>query len=315
MKNWRKELGLIEVRKMPATDRGFWAEQERYTYLSAEVAIETIMLRELPPWLRAAARAAAAGLTADRAVVAGKAAARLWGIEILGWHPTVELMYAEGRNPGSRRNWPRGVEFRYCQLDEAEVYTAHGLRVTGVLRTLRDITRYHGLLDGVVAMDSARRRWPALTRQRLREELLTVGPYHGKALVKRAIRLSVADAGSPLESKARFLLTEAALPQIAEIQTQARITHQDGYFEVDLLVNGWLIIEVDGEVKYDGVTFGVKPEKVVLAERRREKLLQNSGKVVLRVGHRDLICREDGGCSFLDLVENALVNFAAPHRL
>ena len=45
---------------------------------------------------------------------------------------------------------------------------------------------------------------------------------------------------------------------------------------------GDVILEVDGDVKYDGVTYG-KTDDIIREERRREKELQNQGKVVVRV--------------------------------
>ena len=51
---------------------------------------------------------------------------------------------------------------------------------------------------------------------------------------------------------------------------------------MDLLINGWLIVEIDGDVKYDGETYG-RTDDVIRAERSREKALQNTGRVVVRV--------------------------------
>lgn len=313
MKNWGKEFSLVQVRRRPVADREFWENVGDYVRLTAEVAVPRTEYQELPPWEQATAKAAAVGLTVDTAVVAGKSAARLLGIAVLDWDPVVELMYVDGKKPGSKRTWPAGTVFHYSYLAAADAHHVHGLRLTGILRTLRDIACYHGVLDGVVAIDSARQRWPGLSKQLLRKKL-TEGPsYHGIGAVRQAIELSVPDSGSALESKARWLLFTAKIPGVETVKTQVRISYdaRGNYFEVDLLINDWLILEVDGAVKYDGSTYG-RTDQVIRDERRREKILQNLGKVVIRVSNEDLNVRPDGGCEMLDVVETALANFAVP---
>lgn len=313
MKNWGKEFELVQVRRQSAADRQFWGNRDKYVYLTAEVAMPKEKYEQLPPWEQATARAAAVGLTADTAVVAGKAAARLLGISVLDWEPVVELMHVNGKQAGSRGKWPAGVRFRYSYLDVEEIHCSHGLRLTGIFRTLRDIASYHGVLDGVVAIDSARRRWPELTKKVLQNNLTSGSPYHGIRAVRRAIELSVPNSGSALESKARWLLISADLPGVTSIKTQVRFIYDErgSYFVVDILINDWLILEVDGAVKYDGFTYG-RTDQVIRDERRREKELQNLGKVVLRVSDEHLQVRPDGGCGMFDLVGNALANFTAP---
>lgn len=310
MKNWGKEFELVQVRKLPAADHQFWGNAGHHTYLTAEVAVRTEKYRQLPPWEQATARAAAVGLTADTAVVAGKSAARLLEISVLDWEPVVELMYADGKQAGSR---PPGIKFRYSYLAESDVHTMHGIRLTGILRTLRDITCYHGILEGIVAIDSARRMWPALTKESLTNQLTTGPAYRGIGNVRQAIDSSVPNSGSALESKARWLLIIGEIPGVETIETQVRFHYDDqgGYFEVDILINGWLILEIDGAVKYDGSTYG-RTDQVIRDERRREKELQNLGMVVTRVSNEHLQVRPDGRCGMYDLVENALANFTAP---
>lgn len=313
MKNWGKEFNLVQVRRRPAADREFWEGIGRYVYLTAEVAMLRHEYEELPPWEQATAKAAAVGFTVDTAVVAGKSAARLLGIAVLDWEPVVELMYVDGRHPGSRRTWPTGTTFRHAYLNAAETHQVHGLRLTGILRTLRDIACYHGVLDGVVAIDSARQRWPDLTPRLLTAKLTSGPPYHGIRAVRQAIKLSVPDSESTLESKARWLLITAALPGVTTIRTQVRIIYDDrgNYFQVDILINDWLIVEVDGAVKYDGFTYG-RTDQIIRDERQREKILQNQGKAVIRVGNADLNIRPDGSCRMFELVNTALANFVAP---
>lgn len=313
MENWGRKFNLVQVRRRPAADREFWEKVGSHVYLTAEVAMLKNTYEELPPWEQATAKAAAVGLTVDTAVIAGKSAARLLGIAVLDWEPVVELMHVDGKHPGSRRTWPAGTTFRQAYLNAAEAHHVHGLRLTGTLRTLRDIACYHGVLDGVVAIDSARQRWPELTTKFLQEKLTEGPPYHGIRAVRKAIELSVPDSESALESKARWLLVTADLPGVTSIKTQVRISYDEhgSYFQVDILLNDWLIVEVDGAVKYDGFTYG-RTDQIIRDERQREKILQNLGKVVIRVANADLNVRPDGGCGMFDLIETALANFVVP---
>ncbi|WIM70426.1 hypothetical protein [Corynebacterium suedekumii] len=81
-------------------------------------------------------------------------------------------------------------------------------------------------------------------------------------------------------------------------------------YRVDLLINGWLVVEVDGEMKYRGA-FGVTPDEAIRRERRREKEIQNLGYVVLRISAADL--RDPAG--FLTLIADTLANTTVPAHL
>lgn len=294
MRDWAADFGLVHVRRRGGTAADYWRRPGAYHLLTPEIAIPLTLLRDLPPWEQAAARAMAVGLTADTAVVAGKSAARLHGIGVLGSGDAfIELMYPDGRKPGARNASDRGVRYRGCLLPLADVTAIHGIRLTRVYRTLRDVSVYHGVAEGVVAMDSARRRWPAITADDLRGQVLGGRPFKGIGDVRRAIDLSIPDSGSVPESHARVLLALSGIPGLETIEPQAEIRDPvtGRPFRVDLLVNGWLAVEIDGAVKYDGRTYGAVDD-VIRAEREREKALQNSGVVVVRVSDpRDVVER------------------------
>ena len=73
-----------------------------------------------------------------------------------------------------------------------------------------------------------------------------------------------------------------------------------------------LVVEVDGQVKYDGVTYGTPTDQVLREERQREKALQNLGYTVLRIGHADMVPAADGSVPIVDLIVQALARRA--HR-
>ncbi|WP_156227907.1 hypothetical protein [Corynebacterium comes] len=298
MRNWGKELGFVDVRGL--------SDRAGHTLLTAEIAVTDELWTPLAPWEKSAARAFAVGLTMDTAVVCGKSAARLIGIELPGWEDTVEVTYPGKRKPGGQRYWPEGVRFRYRNLGEDEVVEREGIRLTAIYRTLRDIAVLHGLADGVVALDSARRRWPEVSMQTWRSGLLRGPRFKGVGTVRRVLDLSVPDSDSPQESLARIRLIIADLPGVEEIRTQVRFEADGRSYPVDLLINEWLVLEFDGDIKYEEGAFGRTTRETVLKEREREVLLLNLGLQVRRVRARDLELDADGWCPMFGIVLDAL---------
>lgn len=318
MDNWKHVFGLIELRKISNFDHEIIDKirDGSLLNLTAEIAIDAGTYQQLPTWEQATARAAAVGLTADKAVVAGLAAARLWGIEVLGVEREVELYLPGSARPKGKSLWPNGVLYRNGYLDPRHIEEIHGLRVTKRVHTLTTIARYQDLCTGVVAIDSARRAWPQLTTARLHQDVALLGRFHGSPKVRQAIDLSISNSGSTIESKARFLLWQAQLPEVESVEAQVVFQSQADQttYQVDLLINRWLIVEIDGITKYHG-RYGITPEEAIRRERAREKILQNQGYPVLRVTASDLKLRPDKSCVFLDQVVGALRNFAKPSSL
>lgn len=295
---------LLDLRRLTLNDISVRADvlAGRYRRLTPEIAIWEETWEQLPPWERARARDHAFGMSADRAILCGASAARIHGLAVAGAGRMVEMTYLNRNSVRARKFWPPWTVFRSAGLRRDEVCVVEGIRVTAVSRTLRDVARYHGLAAGVVAIDDARRKDSALTIDSLHRTITAGQSYHGVGTVRRAIDLSVSNSDSPLESQARVILVTAA---VGMVQAQVVITVRGRAYRVDLLIDGWLIIEIDGNVKYDGVTFGKAVDDVLRAERHRETQLQNAGFVVIRVKAADLVVRPDGGCTLLDLVRAA----------
>ncbi|MDR7329022.1 hypothetical protein [Corynebacterium guangdongense] len=297
---------LLNLRRLTLADTAIRADllAGKYRRLTPEVVIWEETWRRLPPWEQALARTYAFGVSADRAVLSGKSAARVLGIATVGSDPLVEMTYPNPKSFRARRSWPPHTVFRSSALSEDEVCVVDGIRVTTTFRTLRDVARYHGVVAGVVAIDDLRRKSPGLSIEDLHRSMTVEQRYHGVGAVRQAIDLSGDSADSPLESMARVILVRAG---VGRIQTQGQIRPSRGTttYRVDLLIDGWLIVELDGNVKYDGATFGKRADEVIRAERQREKELQNAGFLVLRATFADLSPREDGGCGLLDMVAAA----------
>lgn len=279
--------GMENIRRWTTTDTEKWRLLEDGTYkkLAAKIVIPTATYDALSLWERRRAEAVAAGMNAEKAVISGLSAGRLWGLWVLQVDHTVDLIQPDS-HACNRSQWPAGVTYRSVKLAADAIHERAGFRITSVSQTIRDITRWYGVTAGVAALDSARTRSPAIPPEQWASDLLGGRPFKGKNAVRRVLALSVADSESALESWARVLILTSGLNVTLEVQ--ARINANGEIFRVDLLVNGWLVVEIDGAVKYDGQTFGKPTDEVVRRERDREKRIQNAGFLVLRIGVNDL---------------------------
>ena len=147
------------------------------------------------------------------------------------------------------------------------VYEGHCLSTP--IRTFIDIARYHGFLEGLIAADYLLRR--GIERDAIEKEIRKMGRAKGIGVARRCLEHAIPNSDSAYESLARGLLIEAGIgPVVAQAQIER-------YF-ADLLVQGWLIIEIDGEIKYERDDAG----EVWKKEFSRQKRIGNKGYVILR---------------------------------
>ncbi|WJY66848.1 hypothetical protein CAQUA_10810 [Corynebacterium aquatimens] len=224
-------------------------------------------------WLRAFLR----GKLAKKSIVMGKSAARLLGMPlILRSEEMVEFVTRATGHPQP----PRGCVYRRASIEDHEITTVHGIAVTTPARTAIDIARYHGFADGLVAMDAFLREFG--TREELEATLASMPRFKNKRLARSCIAFADADAQSAVESFARAALIEAGITGVS-LQFPVEI-----YF-VDLCIDGWLLIEIDGAVKYEEDT-----REALLRERQREKRILNLGYRMLRFSAKEIIAHPQG---------------------
>ena len=268
--------GLVDKRR----------SDEHMVAVSALRAISAEVHRGLTSYEKRWLRAAAVAHSHPKAVLTGRAAARLTNMWVVATsEETVELMLPSGGVP-QRSRWAEGVSYHRGALAPHEIGYIEaygGFAVTTPIRTAIDIVTRHGFAEGIVAFD-----WLLASRKVTRDELrATVDAMRGKkgvAVVRKVLAHAVANSQSPYESYARALLICAGLFPT----TQAPI----GPYLVDLLI-GLVVIEIDGKVKYDGTTYRPVAE-TLLREREREVQIQNSGYVVRRVKPADLLRDPEG---------------------
>lgn len=237
-----------------------------------------------------------------QATLTGPAAARVWGLATLAWVTSVDVI-PPGRTRAKTRS---GVSctFRHGNVAEDRVSTLRGVRVAPVIVVLFDTYRYHGRLACLVALESARQKWPRLTVDKLLE--LSGGLPRAKGLrgFRQLIVDSVGTSESALETVVRDIVRR--IEGVVRVEAQVRFVYTSEFGgvcagRIDLVVNGIVAIECDGRA-YHG-------HEISEAERHREKQLLNQGMVVLRVGWKEV---DDGTLG--ELVARALRNVEQASR-
>ncbi|WP_344689905.1 DUF559 domain-containing protein [Blastococcus jejuensis] len=219
-------------------------------------------------------RARAVGaLLLPGAVLSGRSAAVLWGVDLAGSDDAVECTLAADRRAGA----VRGVQVTRRRLPEEDVVRRNGVLVTSPLRTALDLARIQPPDEAVVAVD-----------QFLRSRLLTLHQLRAAAAaitgpdcrsIRRAVERADGLAGSPQETRLRLLLHRSSLPRpVAQYEVR------DGRQFLAAVDFGWPEQKV--AVEYDGVWHGEVQQ--VGKDRRRLNRLTAAGWTVIFVTAADL---------------------------
>ena len=251
------------------------------TQIAPWVAVPTATWRQWVRHKQQFAKVVAAGWSTHRAVLISKSAARLWGMWAISTAgEEVELAVPSGSVP-PRRLTAKGYRYRRVKSLQESTVSIAGVRATNPARTCLEIARLHGFPDGLVATDSALRQHDVTTYD-LREELAKMRRTRGQAAMRKVIEHAYGGSESPYESYLRALIIER-FPQV-KIEPQKPLL---GKYRADLCLDGWLVLEVDGDAKYDG-TYGETPAHVVKQQIKRQRALENRGYVVLRFGSSEV---------------------------
>jgi len=218
-------------------------------------------------------------------VVSHRSAALLHGLPVFS---TGKLVVHLTRNAatGAHRSADRVVHA--ASLAEDEIEFSHGYPVTVVARTLVDLARERSGRAAVAAADAAahnRLVEPAAVAVALDRAKGRTGV--GQA--RRLLRFADGRAESPGESAVRWAIAQIGLPA-PDLQVDVRDRAGTFLGRADFAYSDLgVIIEFDGEVKYtELVPAGQTARDVVMAERRREKRMQEAGFIVIRIVWSDL---------------------------
>ncbi|EEI15913.1 hypothetical protein HMPREF0298_2247 [Corynebacterium lipophiloflavum DSM 44291] len=258
------------------TADGFRSVSGGVVPLGDQLVFSRAKFEKLRPHEQRLLEALAIGWSNRSGILIGRSAARVCGMWVVPLGDEKIEVALPSRSASPSRRASTSVQFRYSPIPAEHISEVQGIRVTVLVRTFADIARYHGFLEGLVAIDCLRFRGIELSV--VAEHLRPMGRFKGVATVRRCIHHSVAISDSPFESLARGLLIDAC---VTGIQTQVKI---EGY-RVDLLVDGWLVVEIDGASKYSGAD----AERVRQSEFNRQKTIANLGYVFLRYSPADLL--------------------------
>ncbi|GAC1649390.1 MAG: hypothetical protein NVS9B11_22470 [Candidatus Dormibacteraceae bacterium] len=198
---------------------------------------------------------------------AGATAAWISGLDFKPTNP-VEIIVPRHSGVRSRPE----LMVRHRQIPASEVATVRGLRVTRVLRTLRDVCHRLPAVDALIAVDMA-----------LGKKLTTataLGRYGGGPKL-RSLAALAAPAESPMETRLRWLLIQRGLPR-PEVQVNLGDDHLLG--RADLYYRAArLILEFDGANHRDRL----------VEDNRRQNLLLSAGFRLLRFTSSDIYNQPD----------------------
>ena len=216
-------------------------------------------------------------------VLSHHSAARLLGLPLIDWPTAVHITEPQS----SRRRSKNGVIVHRRELRTDDVAEVGGFKVTGLLRTLVDLSCEASFRDAVAALDHARREFGSACSI---EVLLEALELQGSRQVRRAVRsieFSTDSSMSPLESLSRVVIAELGFPAPElqkEIRTAAGPRFADFWWEEERILG-----ECDGRAKYrdERYTAGRSADDVVGQEKLRENELSDSRARLVRWTWRD----------------------------
>lgn len=203
--------------------------------------------------------------TRGRAALSCGSAAAEHGLVVLAPDPRPHVV----TGPSTSRTWPGTVVHRRADPPSSARLS--------LVETLVSLARCAPLQVAVPAVDQV------LADGRASMSTLRAASETGGARWCRVLDLADRRAGSAMESCARVHLVLAFAPLGVVVETQVDLR---GVGRVDLLVDGWLVVETDG--------FAFHADRASYREdRRRNAALSRSGYVWLRSTYEDVVGRPD----------------------
>jgi hypothetical protein len=166
-------------------------------------------------------------------------------------------------------------------LADSDVVMLEGYKVAAAARTVMDVARERGIEAGVVAADHALHNHLTNAAE-LRDALDLCRGWPGRKAARMTLLCADGDAESPLESLSRLRM---AVYRIPAPRPQRELCDEHGQFlgRCDFYWDEFGVVgEADGDLKYEG------GQPTIVAERARERLLEDTGLIVVRWGWQDL---------------------------
>jgi predicted transcriptional regulator of viral defense system/very-short-patch-repair endonuclease len=230
----------------------WWARNGHVTAIARGVYSPTAWLSEMaddPRRMHAIAVGAIIKRNPDM-VASHESAAYLHGIDlVLAGGTTVPRITLTRRPQGPGRSLISGALIRVATLPDSHVTTVLGVPVTTVARTVMDIARTSGFMEGVVAADSALRTH-AVVKVEYAIVLEDCAQWPGSLRARQVLDFSDGRAESALESAARVRFAQY---RIRPPGLQVNISGTRGFIgRVDFCWDEYrTIAEADGALKYE----------------------------------------------------------------
>lgn len=206
--------------------------------------------------------------TGRRGVVAGFAAATLYGSKWVDDARVVDLIH-------DNRRTPPGIQTHRDHIEEDEIQAAAGMPVTSPVRTALDFGCWYPVTTAVAGIDALARA----TEIKAADVELLARRYAGRrgiARARQAADLFDPGAQSPKESWLRVVLIQAGLPRPqTQIPALDEFAHAIAYLDI-----GWEDVKV--AVEYDGEQHRSDRRQYTWDVRRLE-MLERLGWIVIRV--------------------------------
>lgn len=256
--------------------------------LTPTMAIETKTYNQLKPWQKYHMRVAAVAASTTKAVLCGIAAATMLGINHLKpphHHHTVELCLPNTTSPSSKKLWAPQIRYLYGNLPEEHYEIADDIRTTTIERTYVDLLRLYGARCALIFAEAAMHQ-KKISKREFVTQVSELGDSRWIRAALALLKKAYDNIQSVYETIARYKLTTANIKQITSIVPQAKLPDPGQIYIPDLLINNWLIVEIDGDSKYEN-----DPLRTLISERRRERELLRRGYGILRFKAKEVEAR------------------------
>lgn len=222
------------------------------------------------------------------AVICGKAAAAIRGIPILNLqHDTRVTLTLPGKpHTPSHNQWLVIAHYRRASLPDSDWEEFCGYRITTPERTFTDICVIDGELEGLAFIEAALHA--GYRKDTFQKYLDDRQGEWGITKARKVLAMARYGIDSPSETLAYYLVAQVYPQAAIEAQAQMSIKKPSGLYSrirVDLLLFGWLVVEIDGRIKYGGADSA----RVLFEERARETAILSMGYHILRFHPSELI--------------------------
>ncbi len=253
--------------------------------LTPTIATSKKEFAELKPWQQYEVRVMAVAQATTKAILCGIAAATALGIACLkpAQHDKrIELGLAGVTSPSGKSLWSTQTRYLYTNLPKGHHCLYNDLRVTTIPRTYIDLLQLYGPRVALAFAEAAMYQ-KKIRKPRFIKMVASLGDSRQVYKALALLKIAHDNIQSVYETLARYQLLTSNIRGITSMVPQAVLPDKGRRYVPDLLINGWLIVEIDGDSKYEN-----DPVEVIWKERVRERELLRRGYGILRIRARQV---------------------------